>query len=203
MMKNKMMRIASVLLVAVLLSTCVISGTFAKYTTKATATDAARVAHWGFEEPTAVTFDLFKHGDGNVIATVGDDDIIAPGTSASATLNLTFGDNGSIVAPEVAYNYSFAATATGSYNALDDNTNFVWTLGANEYQTFDQFAAAVAAMSEDVAAGDLPAVQSVTIGWEWKFVEDDAANTTDTAMGNATTLDNIAVTLTITATQID
>ena len=47
MKRNKMMRIASVLLVAVLLSTCVISGTFAKYTTSNSATDSARVAKWG------------------------------------------------------------------------------------------------------------------------------------------------------------
>ena len=47
MMKNKMMRAASILLVAVLLSTCAISGTFAKYVTTASGTDTARVAKWG------------------------------------------------------------------------------------------------------------------------------------------------------------
>ena len=47
MMKNKMMRVASVLLVAVLLSTCTISGTFAKYVTENNAQDNARVAKFG------------------------------------------------------------------------------------------------------------------------------------------------------------
>jgi hypothetical protein len=47
MKKNKMMRIASILLVVTLLSTCVISGTFAKYVTKAEGSDQARVAKWG------------------------------------------------------------------------------------------------------------------------------------------------------------
>ncbi len=47
MMKNKMMRVASVLLVAVLLSTCTISGTFAKYVTQNDAADEARVAKFG------------------------------------------------------------------------------------------------------------------------------------------------------------
>ena len=43
MKKNTMMRIASVLLVAVLLSTCAISGTFAKYTSQYTGSaDRAR-----------------------------------------------------------------------------------------------------------------------------------------------------------------
>ena len=49
MKKNKTMRIASVLLVAVLLTTCAISGTFAKYTTQDTGSDSARVAKWGVE----------------------------------------------------------------------------------------------------------------------------------------------------------
>ena len=47
MKKNKMMRMASALLVATLLSTSVIAGTFAKYTTSAEGTDTARVAKWG------------------------------------------------------------------------------------------------------------------------------------------------------------
>ena len=47
MKKNVMMRVASVLLVAVMLTTCAISGTFAKYTTKDSASDTARVAKWG------------------------------------------------------------------------------------------------------------------------------------------------------------
>ena len=47
MKKNKMMRIASVLLVLVLLSTSIISGTFAKYVTSGEVEDSARVAKFG------------------------------------------------------------------------------------------------------------------------------------------------------------
>lgn len=47
MKKNRMMRAASALLVAVLLTTCTISGTFAKYVTSDDATDSARVAKFG------------------------------------------------------------------------------------------------------------------------------------------------------------
>ncbi|MCH5317447.1 MAG: hypothetical protein J1E05_05670 [Eubacterium sp.] len=49
MKKNKMMRVASVLLVAVLLSTSIISGTFAKYVTEGYVQDSARVAKFGVE----------------------------------------------------------------------------------------------------------------------------------------------------------
>lgn len=47
MKKNTMMRIASFLLIAVLITTSTISGTYAKYVTKADADDTARVAKWG------------------------------------------------------------------------------------------------------------------------------------------------------------
>ena len=47
MKKNKMMRLASSLLVAVLLTSSVISGTFAKYVTSDGASDSARVAKFG------------------------------------------------------------------------------------------------------------------------------------------------------------
>lgn len=47
MKKNKMMRLASGLLVAVLITTSTISGTYAKYVTQDSATDEARVAKFG------------------------------------------------------------------------------------------------------------------------------------------------------------
>lgn len=53
MKKNKMLRLASGLLVLTLLTTCIISGTFAKYVTSASGSDAARVAKWGVEVTTS------------------------------------------------------------------------------------------------------------------------------------------------------
>ena len=58
MKKNKMMRLASGLLVAVLLTTCAISGTFAKYTSKVEGTDAARVAEFTVDS-TVDEIDIF------------------------------------------------------------------------------------------------------------------------------------------------
>lgn len=49
MKKNVMMRLACFLLVAVLISTSAISGTYAKYTTQDAGKDEARVAKWGVE----------------------------------------------------------------------------------------------------------------------------------------------------------
>ena len=96
MKKNKMMRLASGLLVAVLLTTSTISGTFAKYTTQDKASDAARVAKWGVELQVAGDLYGSKYKDAansniasadNTNITVygtdstdADENIVAPGT---------------------------------------------------------------------------------------------------------------------------
>ena len=84
MKKNRMMRLASALLVAVLLTTCTISGTFAKYVTTASATDTARVAKWGVSV-TATGNDAFAKNYKDVTGDAGvmvksDVKVVAPGT---------------------------------------------------------------------------------------------------------------------------
>lgn len=200
MKKNKMMRIASVLLVAVLLSTCAISGTFAKYITTSTGTDTARVAYWGFGA-TNVEFDLFRHNDSAVSGPKDDKDLLAPGTSNEASVSLAFTPNGNIDAPEVAYTYSVTVSVSGDTSAFDDNPNFVWTFNRGEYSSFAALKQAVD-KQETLAAGQRPSVETYTIGWNWKF-NNDENNEKDNAMGNATNLANMTVTLRIEAAQLD
>lgn len=97
MRKNKMMRFASGLLVAVLLTTSIISGTFAKYTSSASGSDTATVAKWSFMamgkdiavkgSNTNLSFDLFKTikdtGNTDDEKDVAAGKKIAPGTSGS------------------------------------------------------------------------------------------------------------------------
>ncbi|MBQ8861154.1 MAG: hypothetical protein IJ021_00255 [Clostridia bacterium] len=109
MKKNKMMRVASALLVAVLMTTSVISGTFAKYVTQDKASDEARVAKWGVVLQVAGTL----YGE-NYLATTNTatndttgisvksnntpaDNVVAPGTKNVAGLKYSL--NGT---PEVA-----------------------------------------------------------------------------------------------------
>lgn len=116
MKKNKMMRIASVLLVMTLISTCAISGTFAKYVTKAEGSDSARVAKWGVlltlegaDSVFAKEYELSAdHQDENAdaydgLAVKSDVKVVAPGTTseeAGASVK------GSIAGtPEVATHY--------------------------------------------------------------------------------------------------
>lgn len=240
MKKNKMMRIASVLLVAVILTTCAISGTFAKYTTSQTGSDAARVAYWGFNENNALTINLFKSDYTNVDGT-GDAKVVAPGTENEVSFNFAYADNNAdnVTAPEVAYNFTVNATSSASTTntqKLDENPNFYWTLkapgaaAATKYATMNDLLEAIKATSGDAsgtkqyAAGKLPTGfdagnNTYTIGWKWVFEGNDpiddlnkdnlavtdpkTQDVYDTAMGNATDLEDVQITITITATQVD
>lgn len=203
MKKNKMMRLASALLVLVLLTTCAISGTFAKYTSSNTGTDSARVAYWGWT-PAELSIDMFD-GEYTNVDSSNEDNVVAPGTSKTTTFAFAYtpkGDEvnaltaGAIAAPEVAYDFTVDATITGDYDALNANTNFYWTLKApsadeaTKYQTVEELLAAVKALSGEAdgtkryAAGELPAGftnadEIYTIGWEWVFQTADNAETDD------------------------
>ncbi|XCP85910.1 hypothetical protein ABXS75_03660 [Roseburia hominis] len=107
MKKNKMLRMASALMVLTLLTTSIIGGTFAKYTTTGNESDNARVAKWGVT--INVESDLFataykdeKVDDNAATATVKSSDttqLVAPGTKGTG-LDITHGSG----TPEVSYN---------------------------------------------------------------------------------------------------
>ena len=94
MKKNRMMRAASALLVAVLMTTCTISGTFAKYVTEASAADTARVAKWGVEvtatgETFAQAYDADKTDKTVSVAAGSTEKLVAPGTKNDAAATFT------------------------------------------------------------------------------------------------------------------
>lgn len=117
MKKNTMMRVASALLVAVLLSTCAISGTFAKYVTESSGIDSARVAKWGvtahvkgslFEDSyqdAPTTFTQNETGRDITVQAAQSTDLVAPGTKNEE--GMTFVLTGT---PEVDVNVAIAVT---------------------------------------------------------------------------------------------
>ena len=132
MKKNKAMRLASALMVLTLLTTCVISSTFAKYTTSANGEDSARVAKWGFEadDDSIVLDDLFA----KVYMSANDDKVIAPGTENSVDFSFAYNTtSNTIAAPEVAYTFKVEVDTNGDTTKLDLNDSFKWTLDGNKY----------------------------------------------------------------------
>lgn len=93
-MKNKTLKIACGLLVMVLLTTCVIGTTLARYTTSSGASDDARVAKWGVEVNASGTLfgdsyaqvgdgnsiTTYNHANSTVVAEADGTGVVAPGT---------------------------------------------------------------------------------------------------------------------------
>ena len=161
MKKNIMMRIASVLLVAVLLSTCAISGTFAKYTSEGSVTSTATIATWDIKLAGAtitndVEFSLVDtwvntvNSTGNTVTA----NKIAPGTSGTGVIVLK---NDSEVAAEIAAEF----TATGKPNNMTITYTYENSNGANGDVTADPIAIGI---GETV---------TITVTWEWPFTNDD------------------------------
>ena len=150
MKKNRMMRVASGLMVAVLLTTSAISGTFAKYVTQAAAGDTARVAKWGVTVTAAGSlFDTTYNdttppdnaiGGSSLTYTVvssTSDALVAPGTdnteqanAADKTLQITVAGT-----PEVAVNVSFNVTNVKDVK-LPSGTLLDFTTGNDTTDTF-------------------------------------------------------------------
>ncbi len=231
MKKNKVMRFASVVLVMTLLSTCMVGGTFAKYTTEVSSEDSARVARWGFGSASIDLADLFKAAydgtDGVTVDSAGDpgDDVIAPGTFGYDHFNFVYAAGGGVTAPEVDYTFTVSTLNSDIASDIKGNANIQWALvdgnvtsltaDSTEWGTWDQLIAEIEALDgtagdtgTKVEANNLPAKfassgAGYTVFWQWKYSTDASADAVDTAMGNAATQSPVKLKITITATQID
>ena len=187
MKKNKMMRIASVLLVAVLLSTCAIRGTFAKYASEFTADDNVRVAKWivsaNAKDSQTFAFNLFdtiKSTNGfsetNVVS-----GLIAPGTQGEFSIVLN-------ADTEVAYDWEVDFEVINEKSVpikfrFEDDNNW-GNLGD---------------LNGHVAADEEALAETITVYWMWDFgeeVDDDAQGYSD---GTA----QVEVGVKVTFTQVD
>lgn len=222
--KNNALRAASTLLIAVLLSTCAISGTFAKYVTSGSGTDSARVAKWGVEiTATGETFaksyakdDTSFTVDTYTVVSAADDKVVAPGTNGNMA---AFTLNG---IPETAFRVSFDGTmelgdkwvdAEGGYYCPIKIKVGNTTFNGVDYTSAADFQTAVnnkiAAFSKDYAANvDLStiAADAPAISWSWPFYTSDENDVKDTYLGNQAAAGNaatISLSVSATVTQID
>ena len=218
MKKNVMMRVASALLVAVLMTTCAISGTFAKYTTSGTAEDSARVAKWGVtvtasgEEVFTEKYADVAGDDGTkVVSTV---DVVAPGTKGSLASIAISGT------PEVAVKVTYDAELTlagWTTDGADVYCPIVFTVNGTDYQITvgivdtaaleEAVEKAIEDYSKEYAANtDLSTVagDTLTVSWRWDYTGNDDAK--DTILGDRAADDNAAtieLTVKTIVTQID
>lgn len=201
MKKNKMMRLAACLLVMVLLTTSMIAGTFAKYTSEAYGTNTARVAKWSFEVNDAdiattdkFTFDLFKTINDTDGTTEGDvkkaDQIIAPGTSGFFELVL---ENTSEVTAKYGIVYTITNTAGIPLKySVDGGKSWTDTL--------------VNVDADDSKTKiDMGKSSTIKVQWKWDYARDNG-DIYDTTLGVNAAADNagtVTVQAKVTATQVD
>jgi len=204
---NRTMRAAVLLLALVLITSCFVGGTFAKYVTSGDAADLARVAKWGVTVTAHGTGDVFAKEyagiagqDNTVVADDGKTNVVAPGTKKENATLVTLSGK-----PEVAVNVTYSADhfgLTGNWQS-DDNGTFYCPLiikvthkengtdktetiycakmnSADEVKTAVQNA--VAACSATYGPNtDLSTVENggLKISWEWPFEETADSGQTD------------------------
>lgn len=215
MKKNYVMRFAAVLLVLVLLSTCVVSGTFAKYVTKDDATDTARVAKWGVtvavEASEAAVLDTNGGAaETEIITNTGE--LLAPGTKGTFATVTVDGE------PEVAVSVTHVATVTLTGWEVDSayycpvvvKVNGTPVAAGSDAADFAaKIKAAIEAFNDAEVTTEEELEQSITVTWEWAFEtgetpeEKEENNEKDTALGDLATAPSITVAITTTVTQID
>lgn len=219
--KNVLMRSAGLLLALVLVTSCFVGSTFAKYTVGGTGSDSARVAKFGVNVTATGTMFAKEYatddGSAGTItkSVISTDKVVAPGTKgdmASVTLTGT---------PEVAVRVSYAVNKFELKGWTTDGTTeycpLVFTVGTASYKIGgagitsvsdlqDKVKAAIAAYSKDYEANtNLSGVgtDSLKVSWAWAFEGDDAK---DTALGSRAAEDKaatVALEITTTVTQID
>ena len=108
--KNWTLRAAVLMLALVLITSCFVGGTFAKYVTSGEAADNARVAKWGVSITAHGTGDVFAKeydavaGQDNTVIAGGEYKVIAPGTKKENATLVTLSGK-----PEVSVKVTYSA----------------------------------------------------------------------------------------------
>lgn len=219
MKKNIAMRVAAILFILTMISTCAFSTTFAKYVTSDEATDTARVAKWGVEVNLA-GFEMYDTNyDGTVISSTTDK-LVAPGTGSElAGISITG-------KPEVKVEVKYEATLVLDEEewkiGSDEYCPIIFTVNTETYGTNDtnathkstDIAALIVAVEEAIEAytaeydanADLNTATTPSVSWAWAYSTSDANDVKDTALGDAAAAGNaptISLELTVTVTQVD
>lgn len=205
-MKTKM-TILGTLMMAVIITSYSVSGTYAKYVSEIDLADEARVAKWeiGLEQDSMKNLDLFqdsyeykKDGNKTVVALPNadttKDNVVAPGTSGQYTFALT---------GTIETNYRISVTASGdntvtttyegeAYNPIrfylseQDNVD-INTVAEDDLLTFDDLLTALNALysgtGDKVYAPGEVNVPSYTIYWKWDFAGAKTIDKADTILG--------------------
>lgn len=204
MKKNRILIAGVITAFVALITLSLVSGTWAKYTSKVQGSDTVKVAKWSFtyggEDIKNVTeadiklFDATKiydlDGSGNVSTTVDADvkegtanAIIAPGVGGLYQVEVV---NNSEVNAKYEVSYELVAgSATVPLEFSTDNVN---------WGDLNSVATAATALNQGNSA-------TIKVYWRWAFTKDAGRDVTDTQLGIEA--GNVTIKVTITFTQVD
>ena len=207
MKKNKMMRLASSLLVAVLLTSSVISGTFAKYVTEGSNEDSARVAKFGVAVvATGNLFDTtYKKATENTPGEGADD-------SDSVRMTVESSNSEKVVAPGTKNDQGLKIQVTGTPEVdviidvevetssdiyLEDYKPLKYSLHQTSYTSNEGYLVKNGTLDDVVTAlnglnnqhfdanQNLDTVfGTLTLTWEWAYEVDEESDKYDTLLGD-------------------
>ena len=203
------MRVAGLLLALVLVTSCFVGGTFAKYVTSGTGADHARVAKWGVKVTAHETGDIFAdkydqiENQANTVIAGGNYKVIAPGTKKENAAVVTLSGTPE-VAVRVTYNADhFALTGKWAYNdgqagstdeyycplifkITDGTTTKTIDCMGDGMNSVDDVKTAVKNAVESFSATYDPNMDLSTVGhnglkisWEWPFEGSESSKQTD------------------------
>lgn len=223
-MKNTYMRVAVIMMALVLMTSCFVGGTFAKYTTAGEANDSARVAKFGVVVSASdgafyKTYDSDSTYTGLTVE--AEEKVVAPGTDGNfATIEISGTPE---VAVEVAYEAEVSLSDAWVNEAGEYYCPIIVTVDGTDYAGYAYSSAAeFAAAVEDAITGytaeyapgtnlaELTGGSEVAISWKWNFEDTTTSglqnDTDDTYLGDQAAAGNaatISIAVDVTVTQID
>ncbi len=194
--KNYAMRISSILLILTMMSLCMVSGTFAKYTVSKDASDTATVAKFavklGENELTkadTITVNLFKSiYPGNKVKGENEKKVVAPGTSGY--IPITISNKGEVA---VKATLTFDETKTKT-EEIDIPIKYAIT-NSESIPGSEAWKTTISELNDSAA-------QSLAVGetgeqrylhWKW---DENSSNENDTKLGTAETLAQVTTKIT-------
>lgn len=231
MKKSVLFRIALVMLVLTMVTSCFVGGTFAKYVTEGSGEDYARVAKFGVDV-VSQGYLFAEHyvevADGNTpgtadltVSSSNGDKVLAPGTKNADGMALYVTGT-----PEVSVEVEYDATIeleNWFYVDGENKSHFycplIFTIdgttidGGQYYDRMADFKNAIIAAIDandgeygpNINLAEQPS-GCLPISWEWPFSTSDANDEKDTYLGDQAAADNAAtvkLTVECTVTQID
>lgn len=203
--ENIVVKFTAFVLLITMIVLCLVSGTFAKYTSSFAGEDTAVVARWYVSDGNIEeTFDIF---DSSKIYDTLNADYSAGAVDEDVFNSANGGDDDTTgkIAPGTWGNFTYVLSNTSEVSAIYDvvytadeaGVPLEWSLDGTDWS--DDVTALNVSEEEMVVDGDT----EITLYWRWVFEGGSTTDEEDTALGMAEELATPSIKIDVTFTQVD